>query len=71
LSLNSERATSCWLVAVHQKFAVIDARWLLNGSFNYTRQAVLSNQENVLVLDSPTIAGVYGQHFERLWAKYA
>lgn len=38
---------------MHHKFAVIDGRVVLNGSFNWTRQAVLYNQENVVISDNP------------------
>ena len=35
---------------MHHKFAIVDgATYLINGSFNWTRQAVLGNQENVVI----------------------
>jgi cardiolipin hydrolase len=56
---------------MHHKFAVVDGAVLVNGSFNWTRQAVLSNQENVVLTRSPALAARFQQQFERLWAAYA
>jgi cardiolipin hydrolase len=55
----------------HPAHQVIDGRFVITGSFNWTRSAVLENQENVLVLDSPPIAARYKQRFEALWNAYA
>ena len=56
---------------MHHKFAVVDGAVLVNGSFNWTRQAVLQNQENVVLTRSPALAARFAQQFEHLWAKYA
>jgi phosphatidylserine/phosphatidylglycerophosphate/cardiolipin synthase-like enzyme len=45
---------------MHHKFCILDSRMVLNGSFNWTRQAVLSNQENILVLDHPQLVSALG-----------
>jgi phosphatidylserine/phosphatidylglycerophosphate/cardiolipin synthase-like enzyme len=29
----------------------------MNGSFNWTRQAVLYNQENIVITDNPQLVG--------------
>ena len=55
---------------MHHKFCVIDGRLLCSGSFNWTRQAVLGNQENVLVVDNPKAVSAFGQEFERLWGMF-
>ncbi len=44
----------------HHKFAIVDGRLLLNGSFNWTRQAVTSNNENVTVLSDAQLVGTMG-----------
>ena len=51
---------------MHHKFAVIDGRLLLNGSFNWTRSAVLENRENVVVTDNPALVAAFNREFERL-----
>ncbi len=39
-------------VHMHNKFAIIDSLVLVTGSFNWTSQAVTSNQENLVVIDN-------------------
>ena len=34
---------------MHHKFAIIDSRILLNGSFNWTERAVSENCENLVI----------------------
>jgi phosphatidylserine/phosphatidylglycerophosphate/cardiolipin synthase-like enzyme len=55
---------------MHNKFAVIDGRLLINGSFNWTRQACLYNQENVIVTDNPQLVRLFAAQFEALWRRY-
>lgn len=52
---------------MHHKFCVVDGRLLMSGSFNWTRQAVIGNQENVLVTDNSALVTAFRQEFERLW----
>jgi len=54
---------------MHNKFAVLDGTVLLTGSFNWTRSAVLYNDENVLVLRDPGVARAYERQFEALWQR--
>lgn len=56
---------------MHHKFAIIDGRLLINGSFNWTRNAVLGNQENVTILDNPAAIQRFGQQFEHMWRLFA
>ena len=55
---------------MHHKFCVIDNRLTITGSFNWTRQAVLSNNENVFITTSGRAARLYKAEFEKLWQKY-
>ena len=56
---------------MHHKFALFDARLLLNGSFNWTRSASTSNEENLLVIDHPQLVSSYAREFDELWARFA
>lgn len=56
---------------MHHKFALFDGRLLLNGSFNWTRSASTSNEENLLVIDNAHLVGSYQAEFEQLWKRYA
>lgn len=56
---------------MHHKFALFDAKLLLNGSFNWTRSATTSNEENLLVTDHALLVASYRTEFDKLWARYA
>lgn len=43
----------------HNKIMVIDDATVITGSFNFTKAAEQSNAENLLVIRSPELAGVY------------
>jgi DNA uptake protein ComE-like DNA-binding protein len=52
---------------MHHKFAVIDNRVLLTGSYNWTASANNRNDENLMVIDDPEIITRYQNQFEKLW----
>lgn len=52
---------------MHHKFAVADKKRVLTGSYNWTRSAATSNQENILITDEKSIVHAYNQEFGRLW----
>jgi hypothetical protein len=56
---------------MHNKFVVIDDLLLLTGSFNWTKQAVFKNQENLALFDDAGLVVLYKQEFEKLWAQFA
>ncbi len=49
----------------HNKFAVIDRKRVLTGSYNWTLKAE-SNWENLLILDCPDLAKAYETEWERI-----
>ena len=54
---------------MHHKFAVIDNRLLLAGSYNWTFSANNRNDENLMVIDDPEVIARYQNQFEKLWFK--
>ncbi|XP_022318165.2 uncharacterized protein LOC111121268 [Crassostrea virginica] len=55
---------------MHHKFVIIDNKKILNGSFNWTRQAITGNQENLLVTSDPKLINLYKDRFSTLWQQY-
>ena len=55
---------------MHHKFAIIDKSVVLTGSFNWTRQAVIGNQESVLVTSISDFVNPYCLEFEKLWSNF-
>jgi phosphatidylserine/phosphatidylglycerophosphate/cardiolipin synthase-like enzyme len=52
---------------LHDKVIIVDNRFVISGSFNFSSNATENNDENVIIIDNPTIANLYTQEFERLW----
>ena len=52
---------------MHHKFAIIDNRLLLTGSYNWTFSANNRNDENLMVIDDPELIEIFQNQFEKLW----
>ncbi|EEC11800.1 hypothetical protein ISCGN_021188 [Ixodes scapularis] len=52
---------------MHHKFALVDEEVLLSGSFNWTRQAITGNHENLLLTADPDIVEPFVAEFQKLW----
>jgi phosphatidylserine/phosphatidylglycerophosphate/cardiolipin synthase-like enzyme len=52
---------------MHHKFAIIDNRLLLTGSYNWTFSANNRNDENLMVIDDPEIIEIFQNQFINLW----
>jgi phosphatidylserine/phosphatidylglycerophosphate/cardiolipin synthase-like enzyme len=52
---------------MHHKFAIIDNRILLTGSYNWTFSANHRNDENLMVIDDPEIIEIFQNQFINLW----
>jgi len=57
---------------MHNKFAIIDNRLLLTGSYNWTFSANNRNDENLMVIDDPEIIEIFQNQYINLWTnKYS
>jgi len=52
---------------MHNKFAIIDNRILLTGSYNWTFSANNRNDENLMAIGDPEVIARYQNQFEKLW----
>ena len=52
---------------MHNKFAVIDNKIIITGSYNWTVSAGKRNDENLLVIDDNYIVERYQDQFNNLW----
>jgi phosphatidylserine/phosphatidylglycerophosphate/cardiolipin synthase-like enzyme len=53
---------------MHNKVIIVDSRYVITGSLNFSTNAEESNDENVIILDNPEIARLYMQDFDRVWS---
>lgn len=53
---------------LHHKVIIVDERYVITGSLNFSTRAETTNDENVIILDNPEIARLYVEEFERVWA---
>lgn len=52
---------------LHHKFSVVDEHLVITGSQNWSAAANHSNDENLLVIDNPTVAAHFQREFTRLY----
>jgi len=52
---------------MHNKFAVIDNKIVITGSYNWTASAGERNDENLLIIDDKNIIEKYQNQFNNLW----
>jgi phosphatidylserine/phosphatidylglycerophosphate/cardiolipin synthase-like enzyme len=52
---------------LHHKFAVIDNRSVITGSFNWSPSAAHQNDETLLLIHSPQLAAHFTREMDRLW----
>src|SRR5215813_13417351 len=52
---------------LHHKVIIIDDSTVITGSFNFTKSADDSNDDNIIIIHSPPIAALYNQEFGRVY----
>jgi len=52
---------------MHHKVIIIDDQTVVTGSFNFTQSADDANDDNVLIIDSPAVATLYSQEFDKVY----
>jgi len=52
---------------MHHKVIVIDERIVITGSYNFTSRAERTNDENLLIIDDPSLTAAYLAEFERVF----
>lgn len=55
---------------MHHKFAIVDNIIVMTGSFNWTMQAIMGNNENVIITSEKEIVNPFVAEFEKLWEEY-
>ncbi|HPE68533.1 MAG TPA: phospholipase D-like domain-containing protein [Thermotogota bacterium] len=56
---------------LHEKFALVDGRTLVLGSYNWTLSAQQKNHEFLLVTRDALLVDAFQQHFWELWHEYS
>lgn len=56
-----------WGGKMHMKSMIIDDKYVITGSMNFTNSAIELNDENQLIIKNPRNAIVYKKEFLRLW----
>ena len=65
---NKKISTKLIQQTMHNKFAIIDNKMLITGSYNWTANAEKRNFENILFIhNSPKIITQYKREFDGLW----
>ncbi len=53
---------------MHHKVIILDRRYVITGSFNFSNSADQSNDENLIIIDDPVLAQLFIDEFELRWS---
>ena len=51
---------------MHHKFCIIDGKFVITGSYNWTYYAETRNIENIIITDYPSVVSQYQEEYQRL-----
>ena len=52
---------------LHYKFVVMDNKTVITRSFNWSPSSAYTNDETLLVIDSPKLAAHFARKMNRMW----
>lgn len=56
----------------HHKLILIDGKYILTGSYNFTKSALEYNDENAVIINNnPVLYNAYEKEFDFLWQEYS
>ena len=53
---------------MHNKFCVIDNRYLITGSMNPSKHSQYKNDESIILIEDFNVANQYKQYFDKYWS---
>jgi phosphatidylserine/phosphatidylglycerophosphate/cardiolipin synthase-like enzyme len=54
---------------MHHKVIIIDRKIVIAGSYNLTASAEKYNDENVVIIESPRVAELFMEEFQRVYGQ--
>ena len=54
---------------MHSKSIIIDDKYVVTGSMNFSNSGENKNDENTIIIENPKLAEFYKGYFEFLWNK--
>jgi len=55
---------------MHHKFALFDSKFMMTGSYNWTRSASKNNSENLIITNDSELLHRFESEFEKLWNEF-
>jgi len=55
---------------MHNKYVIVDSKFVITGSFNWTVSAVKANQENLVVVENDEVVKGFNDNFNMLWKNF-